>query len=188
MSIKKRKKQTLIFLSLKALVFRTGDMKVKNPSALMGWWVLSLLQNNKWNIEFPGSVWILVSLSQCVPSCVCSGIVFPKCSSRLRKASKGVLPLVSSPKPRACFPSGLWLGGNEDSLLCFLGLDSFVLHLISSRSDPGLGCSYLQSLRDLEYSPVLLCKNGWIWFEREKREAVVLWGWLNLQGFLHVRY
>lgn len=142
-SIKKRKKQTFLFLSWKALVFRTRryeSEELLSIDGLMGF--ESITEQVKYLISWKCvNCWF--PLIQCVLSCVCSGIVFPKHSSRLRKASSlefFLWFLLQNQVP--AFLVGCNWEGMKAVCSIFLALDSFVLHLISSKSEPELGYSY----------------------------------------------
>lgn len=145
-------------------------------------------QQVKYLISWKGiNYWFL--LIQCVLSRVCSGAVFPSSSLEFF-----LWFFLQNQVP--AFPVGCNWEGMKALCSVFSDLDSFGLHLISSKSEPDLGLFLLalqsatqQSLGDFDFFfPALLCKNGWIWCKREKGSSLVLWGWWILQGFLHVRY
>lgn len=172
-----------MFLSLKALVFRTRRYESEESlsvDGLMGFESITE-QQVKYLISWRSvNCWFL--LIQSVLSCVGSVVVFPKCYSRLRKASSLEFFLWFLQTQVSAFlvdvigrewrlfairffgPWHLCVAFNQLQKWARVGL--FLLVLQSAVQ---------QSLGDLKLSifPVLLCKNGWIWCKREKREAVL---------------
>lgn len=115
--------------------------------------------------------WFL--LIQCVLSCVCSGAVFPSSSLEFF-----LWFLLQNQVP--AFPVGCNWEGMKALCSVFSDLDSFGLHLISSKSEPDLGLFLLalqsatqQSLGDFDFFFFLCCCVKMAEFgAREKREAV----------------
>lgn len=137
MSIKKRKKQTLMFLSLKALVFRAWRYESEESLSVDGLMGLESVteQQVKYLISWRSiNYWFL--LIQCVLSCVCSGAVFPSSSLEF-------FPWFLLQNQVPAFPVGCNWEGMKTLCSVFWDLDNFGLHLISSKSEPELGCSYL---------------------------------------------
>lgn len=93
--------------------------------------------------------WLL--FTQCVPPVFALGLFFQSAPPDLEKLPKEFFLWFLLQTQVPAFLVGCNWEGMKTLCSVFLDLDSFVLHLISSRSDPGLGCSYLKNLRDLEY-------------------------------------